>query len=283
MKQIASGFLRMMDHQGIDPVRYIWVTAKYDSNSSEKQEAHIQENSDILNYLDKKIKLEFTGRIRCVSCGRITKKSFNQGNCFTCFQTLAENDLCILRPDTCHFHLGTCREPDWGESHCFISHTVYLANSSAIKVGITKENPVSNRWVDQGAVQGIPLVEVTSRRDAGIIEKELSKVLSDRTTWQKMVAGDPEEVDLSERKKEFIQKIGTLDLDLDYKVSTQTEPTLIRYPVRSYPSKIQSLAPDKNPVIEDVLTGIKGQYLLFPSGVINIRAYGGYETVLSAE
>ncbi|EKR63800.1 PF10977 family protein [Leptospira weilii str. 2006001853] len=283
MKQIASGFLRMMDHQGIDPVRYVWVTATYDSDFSEKQDAHIQENSDILNYLDKKIRLEFTGKIRCVSCGRITKKSFNQGNCFTCFQTLAENDLCILRPDTCHFHLGTCREPDWGESQCFISHTVYLANSSAIKVGITKENPVSNRWVDQGAVQGIPLVEVVSRRDAGIIEKELSKVLSDRTTWQKMVASDPEPIDLIERKKEFIQKIEELDFDLDYKISTQETPTNIRYPIRSYPQKIQSLAPEKNPLIEDVLTGIKGQYLLFQSGVINIRAYGGYETVLSAE
>ncbi|MCG6167828.1 DUF2797 domain-containing protein [Leptospira sanjuanensis] len=283
MKPIVSGFLRMMDHQGIDPVSYIWVTATYDSDSSEKQVARIQENSKLLNYIGQKVKLEFTGKIRCVSCGRITKKSFNQGNCFTCFQTLAENDLCILRPDTCHFHLGTCREPDWGESHCFISHTVYLANSSAIKVGITKENPVSNRWVDQGAVQGIPLVEVTSRRDAGIIEKELSKVLSDRTTWQKMVAGDPEPIDLAERKKEFLQKIEELDLDLDYKISPQEIPTTIRYPVQAYPKKIQSLAPEKNPIIEDVLTGIKGQYLLFQSGVINIRAYGGYETVLSVD
>ncbi|WP_004471943.1 DUF2797 domain-containing protein [Leptospira santarosai] len=283
MKQISSGFLRMMDHRGIDPVGYVWVAAIYDSDSSEKQKAHIQENSDILNCLGKKVRLEFTGRIRCVFCGRITKKSFNQGSCFTCFQTLAENDLCILRPDTCHFHLGTCREPNWGESHCFISHTVYLANSSAIKVGITKENPVSNRWVDQGAVQGISLVEVVSRRDAGIIEKELSKVLSDRTTWQKMVAGDPEPIDLIERKKEFLKRIEELDLDLDYKVASQEIPTVIRYPVRAYPQKIQSLAPEKNPVIEDVLTGIKGQYLLFPSGVINIRAYGGYEIVLSSE
>lgn len=283
MKAIASGFLRMMDHEGIDPVKYVWTWAEYRSDSSEKQEARIQENHNIINYIGKTVRLEFTGKIRCVSCGRITKKSFNQGNCFTCFQTLAENDLCILRPDTCHYHLGTCREPDWGDSHCFIPHTVYLANSSAIKVGITKENPVSNRWVDQGAVQGIPLVEVTSRRDAGIVEKELSKVLSDRTTWQKMVAGDPEPIDLSEKKKEFLRKIETLDLDLDYKVSSQDSPTTIRYPVEAYPQKIQSLAPEKNPVIEDVLTGIKGQYLLFRSGVINIRAYGGYETILSSE
>ncbi|EMK05637.1 MULTISPECIES: DUF2797 domain-containing protein [Leptospira] len=283
MKPIASGFLRMMDHQGIDPVSYIWVTATYDSDSSEKQKPNIQENPNILNYLGKKIRLEFTGKIRCVSCGRITKKSFNQGNCFTCFQTLAENDLCILRPDTCHFHLGTCREPDWGETHCFISHTVYLANSSAIKVGITKENPVSNRWVDQGAVQGIPLVEVISRRDAGIIEKELSKILSDRTAWQKMVSGDPEPVDLVFKKKEFLKTIEELDLDLDYVISDQEDPTYIRYPIQSYPKKIQSLAPEKHPVIEDVLTGIKGQYLLFSSGVINIRAYGGYESILSSE
>ncbi|RHX86542.1 DUF2797 domain-containing protein [Leptospira stimsonii] len=283
MKQVASGFLRMMDHDGIDPVRYIWNWATYDSESSEKQDSHIQEDSNILNYLGKKYKLEFTGKIRCVSCGRITKKSFNQGNCFTCFQTLAENDLCILRPDTCHYHLGTCRQPDWGDSHCFRPHTVYLANSSAIKVGITKENPVSNRWVDQGAVQGIPLVEVGSRRDAGIIEKELSKVLSDRTTWQKMVAGDPEPIDLSERKKEFLQKIEDLDFDLDYRVSPQEKPTVIRYPVLHFPQKILSLSPEKNLVIEDILTGIKGQYLLFQSGVINIRAYGGYEATLSVE
>ncbi|RHX90635.1 DUF2797 domain-containing protein [Leptospira stimsonii] len=283
MKQVASGFLRMMDHDGIDPVRYIWNWATYDSESSEKQESHIQEDSNILNSLGKKYKLAFTGKIRCVSCGRITKKSFNQGNCFTCFQTLAENDLCILRPDTCHYHLGTCRQPDWGDSHCFRPHTVYLANSSAIKVGITKENPVSNRWVDQGAVQGIPLVEVGSRRDAGIIEKELSKVLSDRTTWQKMVAGDPEPIDLSERKKEFLQKIEDLDFDLDYRVSPQEKPTVIRYPVLHFPEKILSLSPEKNLVIEDILTGIKGQYLLFQSGVINIRAYGGYEATLSVE
>ncbi|MBM9578776.1 DUF2797 domain-containing protein [Leptospira sp. 201903070] len=283
MKQNVSGFLRMMDHEGIDPVRYIWNCATYETETSEKQESHLQEDSNILNSLGKKYKLEFTGRIRCVSCGRITKKSFNQGNCFTCFQTLAENDLCILRPDTCHFHLGTCRQPDWGDSHCFRPHTVYLANSSAIKVGITKENPVSNRWVDQGAVQGIPLVEVSSRRDAGIIEKELSKVLSDRTTWQKMVSGDPEEIDLSERKKEFLQKIEDLDFDLDYRVSPQEEPTRIRYPVLQFPQKILSLSPEKNLVIEDVLTGIKGQYLLFQSGVINIRAYGGYEATLSVE
>ncbi|XDD51735.1 DUF2797 domain-containing protein [Leptospira sp. WS92.C1] len=283
MKTIASGFLRMMDHQKIDPVNYIWVWSEYESTSSEKQEARIQENSDILNCIGKKVKLEFTGRIRCVSCGRITKKSFNQGNCFTCFQTLAQNDLCILRPDTCHFHLGTCREPDWGEDQCFRPHTVYLANSSAIKVGITKENPVSNRWVDQGAMQGIPMVEVSSRRDAGIIEKELSKVLSDRTTWQKMVSGDPEPIDLTEKKREFVQRIEELDLDLDYKVASQNEPTTILYPIQSYPKKIQSLSPEKNAVIEDILTGIKGQYLLFESGVINIRAYGGYEAILSAE
>ncbi|MBF3355425.1 DUF2797 domain-containing protein, partial [Leptospira borgpetersenii serovar Hardjo-bovis] len=155
-------------------------------------------------------------------------------NWCTCFQTIAENDLCILRPDTCHLHLGSCREPDWGESHCFIAHTVYLAKSTAIKVGSTKENPVSNRWVDQGAGQGIPLVEVVLRRGAGGIEKELSKGLSERTTLQKMVAGDPEPVDLIGRKKEFIQKLEEFDFDLEYKISTQENPTHIPYTKRSY-------------------------------------------------
>ena len=62
---------------------------------------------------------------------------------------LASNDLCIMRPETCHHHLGTCREPEWGLQNCFKKHTLYLANTSGIKVGITKENPVTKRWVDR--------------------------------------------------------------------------------------------------------------------------------------
>ena len=81
------------------------------------------------------IKLKFTGQIRCVHCSRTMKKSFNQGYCYPCFTALAQCDMCIMKPETCHYDKGTCREPEWGLKFCFQPHIVYLANSSGIKVG----------------------------------------------------------------------------------------------------------------------------------------------------
>jgi hypothetical protein len=54
------------------------------------------------------------------------------------------------------------------------------------------------------------------------------------------------------------------------------------YPVQTYPDKISSHNFDKNPIIEGVLLGIKGQYLIFDNGVINIRKFQGYEVTLES-
>ena len=54
----------------------------------------------------------------------------------------------------------------------------------------------------------------------------------------------------------------------------------IEYPVLEYPDKIRSLNFDKEPEINAVLQGIKGQYLIFDTGVINIRKFTGYEIQL---
>lgn len=284
MKEISSGFLRMMDHEGIDPVEYIWVVASYPSSESGKQEAKlVPANFKIASLVGKRIKLEFTGKIRCVNCGKITSKSFNQGSCFQCFQTLAENDLCILRPETCHFHLGTCREPEWGEGYCFQKHTVYLANTSGLKVGITREKPVSNRWVDQGAQEAIPLLEVSSRRDAGLIEKQFTTVIDDKTKWQKMVTEDSVPFDLVSKKKELLEVLDSWDLGVPYAESDEQKITKLSYPISEYPKKSKSFSPDKEKEIDSKLLGIKGQYLLFEDVVINIRAYGGYEIRLYSE
>ena len=51
----------------------------------------------------------------------------------------------------------------------------------------------------------------------------------------------------------------------------------INYPVVEYPTKITSLGFDKNPKIEGTLLGIKGQYLIFDTGVINLRKHQGYK------
>lgn len=54
------------------------------------------------------------------------------------------------------------------------------------------------------------------------------------------------------------------------------------YPVEQYPEKVKALNLEKTPEIEGTLVGIKGQYLIFDIGVLNIRKYTGYQLTLSA-
>ncbi len=56
----------------------------------------------------------------------------------------------------------------------------------------------------------------------------------------------------------------------------------IRYPVEAYPTKVVSLDLDKTPVVEGTLLGIKGQYLILDTGVINIRKFTAYQVAASA-
>lgn len=51
----------------------------------------------------------------------------------------------------------------------------------------------------------------------------------------------------------------------------------IAYPIDAYPAKITSFNLDKQPLAEGTLLGIKGQYLMFDTGVINIRKYTAYQ------
>ena len=97
-----------------------------------------EQRVDMNALIGQPIRLRYTGTIRCTHCQRKTKKSFNQGYCYPCFTKLAQCDNCIVSPEKCHLHLGTCREPDWAENHCQTDHIIYLANSSGIKIGITK-------------------------------------------------------------------------------------------------------------------------------------------------
>ena len=57
--------------------------------------------------------------------------------------------------------------------------------------------------------------------------------------------------------------------------------THIRYPVLEFPKTIKSHNFDRNPVVEGALMGIKGQYLMFDTGVINIRKFSSYEVGVS--
>src|SRR5690625_4809408 len=136
------------------------------------------------------IELNFTGAIFCHHCGRKTNKSFSQGYCYPCFKSLAQCDICIVSPEKCHYSAGTCREPEWGDTHCMIEHVVYLANSSGIKVGITRHSQVPTRWIDQGAVQSLPILRVQTRQQSGLVEAALRQHVSDRTNWRAMLKGN---------------------------------------------------------------------------------------------
>ena len=226
------------------------------------------------------IELTFNQTIQCSNCGRVTPKSYSQGFCFPCARSLARCDLCIMKPETCHYHLGTCREPEWGEAHCFAPHIVYLANSSGLKVGITRKTNVPGRWIDQGAIAAIPILEVKTRLESGRIEIALKAHVSDKTNWRKMLKNETEAIDLVEAKNtllgeipELIDELGARRLDDDV--------VNIDYPVLQYPSKISSLNFDKTPAVSGILNGIKGQYLLLDSGVLNIRKFGSYHVTLS--
>lgn len=234
------------------------------------------------DFIGKNISLKFSGKIFCQNCGKKTKKSYSQGHCYPCTLKLASCDLCIMKPETCHFEQGTCREPDWALSHCFTPHIIYLANSSGLKVGITRETQVPTRWVDQGATQALAILRVKNRKDSGLVEMIIKKHANDRTDWRKMLKAKSEDLALVSIAQQILQQCADelqgMEIErLNEKVWT------IDYPINAYPQKVKSLNLDKTPQFSGTLTGIKGQYLIFNDTVINIRSHSGYEVSISQE
>ncbi|HLW57782.1 MAG TPA: DUF2797 domain-containing protein, partial [Bacteriovoracaceae bacterium] len=187
-----------------------------------------------------------------------------------------------LKPETCHYDKGTCREPEWALTHCFQPHIVYLANSSGLKVGITRESQIPTRWIDQGATQALAILRVKDRVTSGKVETIFKKYVNDKTDWRKMLKGSSEELDLKEQAKELLEKAAGELAEFSFEVLDQEEVN-ITYPVLNYPEKVKSVGLDKNPEISGVLQGIKGQYLIFENSVINIRAHSGYEVTITGE
>jgi hypothetical protein len=228
--------------------------------------------------LGKTLRIEWGGEIRCTHCGRKTKTSFGQGHCFPCFQQLARCDSCIVKPELCHYDQGTCREPEWGEAHCLIPHTVYLANSSGLKVGITRGTDPRTRWIDQGASQGLAIRTVPTRLASGTLEVALKDHVADKTNWRKMLKATPEALDLAAERDRLLAELEAARPGFDTPGHALPEAVVATfdYPVLQHPEKIISHNLHKKPEVEGQLLGIKGQYLIFDTGVINMRKYGGY-------
>lgn len=230
--------------------------------------------------IGKKITLEFSGEIHCQNCGKTTNKSYSQGYCFVCMRRLPQCDMCIMKPETCHFHLGTCRDPEWGEKNCFKEHTVYLANTSGVKVGISRDTPT--RWIDQGATQALAIFRVKNRLLSGLIEHEFKQHIADKTDWRKMLKSNAEPVALNERRDELMEtnKKAITAIVKEHgqnAVEILNEAIVdLHFPVDEFPEKVKSLNFDKTPIISGTLKGIKGQYLILDSGVLNIRKFTSY-------
>ena len=274
MKSEARGVLRKMHSRLENPVRYQILLSDM-----------VVPLNDLI---EKQIKLEYSGTIYCINCGRKSRKSFNQGYCYPCFQRLAECDGCIIHPEKCHFDQGTCREPAWGQRFCMQDHIVYLANSSGLKVGITRATQIPTRWIDQGATQALAIIRVRSRLQSGILEVMFKQYVSDRTNWRAMLKGEAEPLKMEEEAdrllkecdselKELAENFGFFAISVLNGIASVG----INYPVIKYPEKVTSFNFDKDPVVEGTLLGIKGQYLIFDTGVINLRRFSGYEVQLS--
>lgn len=275
MTLTVSGHLRKMHTELSDPVSY---------------QLPVGEQLVELNaLLGKTIKMAYSGEIACIHCARKTKKSFNQGYCYPCFKRLAQCDSCIVSPEKCHYFEGTCREPSWGDDHCMQDHFVYLANSSGVKVGITRGSQIPTRWMDQGAIEALPIFRVSNRLQSGLVEVIFKNHVADKTNWRKMLKGEVEPMDLqlerdrllevcADEIQQFQQEQGIQAIQ----AITDADQVSISYPVLEHPSKISSLNFDKNPIVEGTLMGIKGQYLLLDTGVINIRKFSAYHVELTS-
>uniref|UniRef100_UPI003217FE5D DUF2797 domain-containing protein n=1 Tax=uncultured Draconibacterium sp. TaxID=1573823 RepID=UPI003217FE5D len=230
---------------------------------------------DMNSLIGKDLKMTFTGQINCISCGKRTKTSFNQGFCYNCLQTAPEASESVIRPELSKTHFGIARDLEWGEKHDLIDHFVYLAVSTEVKVGVTRFHQIPTRWIDQGASFAIKVAKTPNRHIAGIIEVFLKNHFTDKTNWRSMLKNEVAEgIDLLQEKQKVID---LLPAELQKYVDPENEVTSIQYPVEQFPVKIKSIGFDKLPKIAGTLLGIKGQYLLLDDNrVLNIRKHNGY-------
>jgi hypothetical protein len=190
-----------------------------------------------------------------------------------------------VKPELCHYDAGTCRDNDFAAEHCNIDHSIYLSLTSSVKIGITRAHQERSRWIDQGASQAVRLITVPRRKHAGIIEVKLAKNLPDKTDWRKMLRNQCDDNDLLALRLQALHllapTIEELAQDSEYgylrAIELVEHPiTIIKYPVLEYPDKIKSHNFDKEALVEGTLMGIKGQYLILDTGLLNMRKFAGY-------
>ena len=259
-----QGVLKKMPTELGDPIQYYMLF-----------------DTDFLNVnqvLDRPIHIEFI-KYQCLNCGE-DRPIFRQGFCRSCFfETPAAGDW-IMRPELSKAHLGKeDRDLEYEKKVQLQPHIVYLANSSNIKVGVTRKSQIPTRWIDQGAHEAIEILEAPNRYLAGITEVALKEHLSDKTNWRKMLTNEVIDQDLAEwrdKLKSYVPEEAE-----EYYLNNRTEIEL-KFPVIQYPTKVKSMNLSKTPEFNGTLKGIKGQYLIFEDNtVFNVRGNEGYYVALT--
>ena len=236
----------------------------------------------------REICITFLDKKSCIACQRSIKKTYHQGYCYPCMISLAQCDRCIVKPELCHYHLGTCREPQWGEAHCMQPHVVYLAYTSDVKVGITKTANIPGRWLDSGAIVALPWLQVPTRQLSGMVEVLCKSHVNDRTQWQHMLRFNEVKEDFNDVADGLYRliedDIKKLESVFEQSIVPYHEASVRRfdYPVMAYPEKMKQINLDKQSKVQGILKGLKGQYLLFDEGVFNMRKHAGYHIHFSA-
>ena len=256
-------------------MNYKGVLTKMQTENGSPIQYYLVFENDFLNVnqlLDKKISINFLG-YQCLHCS-LQKRIYRQGFCYDCFFTLPNAAAWIISPELSRAHLGIeDRDIEYEKSVQLCPHVVYLANSSSVKVGVTRKTQIPTRWIDQGAHEAIEIVEVPNRYLAGIVEMALKNHVSDKTNWRPMLRNDLKDEDLVDWRNKLRQFIP--EEAAEYYLENNAE-TNLEFPVIRYPEIPKSLNLVKNPYYEGVLKGIKGQYLLFEDDtVFNVRGNEG--------
>jgi len=262
-------------------MNYEGVLTKMQTENGSPIQYYLVFENDFLNVnqlLDKMISIQFVG-YQCLNC-KLSKKIYRQGFCYDCFFEIPQAADWIIHPELSKAHLGQeDRDLAYEEKVQLQPHIVYLANSSNVKVGVTRKAQVPTRWIDQGAHEAIEIVEVPNRYLAGITEVALKDHVGDKTNWRTMLKNDVVDESLvawRERLREFIPEEAA-----EYYLAHNTE-THLEFPVLQYPEKPKSLNLEKTPNFEGTLKGIKGQYLMFEDNtVFNVRSNEGYVVRIS--
>lgn len=236
---------------------------------------YMQLQDDLLSVnqlIGKKIRIEFS-HFQCLNCGG-SQPIFRQGFCKKCFFKVPQAADWVMKPELSKAHLDIeHRDLAYEKQMQLQPHCVYLANSSSVKVGVTRASQIPTRWIDQGAHEALIIAQMPNRYLAGITEVALKQHISDKTNWRKMLTNSIDQADLTQIKEQLFPLMPAETKDF---FAEQTQPFCIQFPVEKYPTTVKSLNLLNTPTYEGTLSGIKGQYLIFEDNtVFNVRSNEG--------